>query len=213
MSYYDVIIYSYVIFSVSIIPGPSMMLAFKEGAAYNLIGTIPAALGNMVASLSQAAIAFLAFHSIASVSPQAQSIIQALGAVFICYIGYVFIRNGRHMQISDAGSVVRQALVYRRFLTGFGIAFFNPKAIMFFIALFPQFTSDININSLSEMLKIFLPVGLVALLCFMTYGMMGQSSRKIFDDKKVFGVVIPLIGALMIVTTGFVTARHFFLAT
>lgn len=189
-----------------------MMLAFKEGAAYNWAGTIPAALGNTTASLIQAAIAFLAFHSILSVSPQAQSIIQVLGAVFICYIGYVFIRDGRHMQIDDAGVVMKHTLAYRRFLTGFGIAFFNPKAIMFFIALFPQFTSELQIGSLPDMVQTFVPIGLVALLCFMIYGMIGQSSRRIFDDNKVFGVVIPAIGALMIVTTVFVTVRHFIFA-
>ena len=210
MSSYDVIIYSYVIFSVSIVPGPSMMLAFKEGATYKITGTMPAALGNMTESLLQATIAFLAFHSILSITPQAQSIIQILGAGFICYIGYVFIRNGRDMQIDDVELASRQISAHRRFFAGFVVAFFNPKAIMFFIALFPQFTSDMQVGSLTDLLQTFIPIGLVALLCFMIYGFLGQSSRILFDEKKVFSIVIPLLGALMIVTAVFITVRHFY---
>lgn len=210
MSIEQMLLYSLVIFSVSIVPGPSMMLAFRDGAMYQVTGTFPSAFGNMVASLLQALVAFLAFHSIVLLTPQAQDIIQIVGALFICYIGYIFVRNGRKMRLNtEANNKTNFRSKKRRFMEGFLIALFNPKAILFFVALFPQFTDEAQIQSLPDLLQTFTPIGLIALLCFMIYGALGQFSRNILNDVKLFGTVIPAFGVVMIIITLYVSVSYF----
>lgn len=205
----QILLYSLVIFSVSIVPGPSMMLAFRDGAMYRIAGTFPSAFGNMVASLVQALIAFLVFHSIVSVTPQAQGVIQVIGACFICYIGYVFIKDGRRMRLHTEGSGTSAFRSRnRRFMEGFLIALFNPKAIVFFVALFPQFTSEMQIGSLPDLIQTFAPIGLIALLCFLIYGILGQFSRVLLDDARFFGTIVPLLGAVMIAITLYVSVSY-----
>ena len=186
------------------------MLAFRDGAMYQLAGTLPSAMGNMIASLIQPLIAFLVFHSILSVTPQAQVIIQVIGACFICYIGYVFIRDGRKMRIeAQEGRESAAQPKHHRFMQGFLIAFFNPKAILFFVALFPQFTNEMQIGSLPDLVQTFVPIGLVALLCFLSYGLLGQFSRFVMDDVKFFGMIVPGLGAAMIAITLYMSLSIF----
>jgi threonine/homoserine/homoserine lactone efflux protein len=210
MSIEQIWLYSLVIFSVSIVPGPSMILAFRDGAMYQIIGAFPSAFGNMVASLFQAVIALLVFHSIVSVTPQAQGIIQLIGACFICYIGYIFIKDGKKMRLhaEESGKSVFRSK-NRRFMEGFLIAFFNPKAIIFFVALFPQFTNDVQIYSLLDLFQTFVPIGLIALLCFLIYSALGQFSRIVMDDAKIFGTIVPILGVMMILITLYMSASYF----
>ncbi len=206
MSVEQILLYSLVIFSVSIVPGPSTMLAFRDGAAYNVIGTMPSALGNMVASLVQALIALLMLRSIFEMSPDFLSAVQYIGAAFICYIGFIFIRDGRRMRIG-AGKDIRTPIrsEKRRFADGFLVAFFNPKAVLFFVALFPQFTGNMRIRTVLDLMQVFAPIGLIAVFCFMLYGVLGQFSRAILDEETIFGTIVPIMGAGMILITVYVS--------
>ncbi len=209
MSLEQLLLYIFIIFSVSIVPGPSMMLAFRDGALYQIIGTLPSALGNMLASLIQALSAFLIFHSVVALTPEVQGIVQIIGACFICYIGYLFIKDGRKMRLTSEGATLVQQPVTRRFMEGFFIALFNPKAILFFVALFPQFTNDVDMGRLADILKTFSPIGIVALSCFLIYGMLGKFSRNMLDDAKLFGIVVPILGGAMIAITLYISASYF----
>jgi threonine/homoserine/homoserine lactone efflux protein len=81
---------------------------------------------------------------------------------------------------------------------GFLIAFFNPKAILFFVAIFPQFLNNINSDLIYEFIYIFFPIGGVAFICFIIYGICGTVSLKIFKNTTIINYTIKFLGTLLI---------------
>lgn len=201
------IIYCMTIFAVSIIPGPSMALAFSHGMRYGLWGVVPAAIGNVVATLLQGVFAMFAIHSLLTLEPSVLGVLQALGAIYIGYVGVVFIKQreaiGKGLPRSDEVIAVAAA----RCFEGAMIAFFNPKAIMFFVALFPQFVNAEQVGVLAYT-AIFLPIGSVALLCFMIYGAFGCAAVKLLNGTLVVKYFVPATGCLLLLVavTGLVNA-------
>ena len=195
----QIILYCIAIFAVSIVPGPSMALAFAEGAKGGMNGALPAAFGNLTASLGQATIAFFVFRSVISLRQDLLLAMQGIGAIYIAYVGYVFIRHVGSFRLEceeRESDPARRAL---QFQSGFLIAFFNPKAILFFAALFPQFVSAGVVASPDYLISVFLPIGSIALLCFLTYGYLGHVSVRIFDDGKVFRLFVPASGVFLVI--------------
>ncbi len=201
MNIEQILLYSSVIFAISIVPGPSMVFAFTQGISHKLQGVIPAALGNVFASLTQAMIAYLAFKSFISINDYFLLIIQLFGAAYISYIGYIFIRYSDQFSLRDDQINTYKIGLFARFKTGFLIAFFNPKAILFFIAIFPQFISNTNMGISAEVLYIFMPIASIAFICFMIYGFFGSASIKFFTNKDLIKYLIQILGVLLIISS------------
>ncbi len=193
-----ILLYSSVIFAVSIVPGPSMALAFTEGVAHKMQGVIPAALGNVVASLIQAIIAYLVFKSVVSLNENFVLFIQIIGAAYISYIGYIFIKNSEHLSLLEEAEDKYEFGYISNFRTGFLVAFFNPKAILFFVAIFPQFIDGSDVGIIGEIAYIFVPIGSVAFICFMIYGACGAASLRVLKNTIVIKYIIRLLGGLLI---------------
>ncbi|KAA5603897.1 LysE family translocator [Roseospira marina] len=191
-------LYCLTIFSVSIVPGPSMILAFSEGMMRGTLGAVPAALGNMVASLTQALLAYAAFQSLMTLGPDVLTLLQIVGAMFIAYIGVAFLRSSSKDGLDHVDAKLLGRSPWLRFADGFIIAFFNPKAIMFFVALYPSFVGGYTYISASHIMYIFIPIGTIALTCFAMYSMAGQYSGAALKGKNAFGRVIPFLGAVLV---------------
>ncbi|WP_349360639.1 LysE family translocator [Stappia sp.] len=193
------VLYCVAIFAVSIIPGPSMALAFAEGTKGGVSGSLPAALGNVAASLGQGLIAFLIFQSIVSLDPQILQVVQTVGAVYIGYIGFVFLRDGSRFHIETKQVERTPSMLVAKFQVGFWVAFFNPKAILFFAALFPQFVNSSVGTNIGAIGAVFVPIAFIALICFLAYGYLGQISLRIFERSRPARAIIPGLGACLVV--------------
>ena len=67
----------------------------------------------------------------------------------------------------------------RLFLDGFVIAVGNPKGILFFTALFPQFI-DISSATVGTFMIVFATLGIVAFGCYMLYAVCGVKLNRLF---------------------------------
>ena len=77
------------------------------------------------------------------------------------------------------------------FIEGFFIAISNPKGILFFTALFPQFISLEN-ASISTFMIIFTTLGIVAFGCYMLYAVFGVQLNRLYRLKsfrKIFNYI------------------------
>ena len=192
------LLYALTIFSVSIVPGPSMALAFGIGVRFPIGHAASAAMGNVSASLLQGLIALLMLKSILELSPSVFEAMKLLGALFIGYVGVVFIRDAAMIARVDEGDGAVPTSSVKLFATGFVVAFFNPKAIMFFVALFPMFVGG-DLGALS-VAYVFAPIGLIALGCFLIYCLLGKTSVRLLGPGVVARVVQGL-GAILVITS------------
>ena len=109
------------------------------------------------------------------------NIIKWIGVIYLIFIGLRLI-------IESAKTVINNDIEYkskggkrrsRLFIDGFFIAVSNPKGILFFTALFPQFI-NVNDTSRNGFMIIFITLGIVAFGCYMLYAIFGVRLNKLF---------------------------------
>ncbi len=183
----------------TIIPGPNMLLALNHGANYGIKKTLYSGLGNLVGNLLMAMISILGLGIILLKSGILFNIIKWMGVLYLIYLGLKMIIQP--VETDDGNSVhVKQKAAKKRwrlFFDGFFTAVSNPKAIVFFTALFPQFI-HMNSFSWSEFVIVFLTMGVVVFGCYVIYGLFGLKLNKLFHLKSFRKIFNRITGSLMI---------------
>jgi homoserine/homoserine lactone efflux protein len=184
-------------FLASIIPGPSMLLALSHGIRYGAKPTMVTALGNVAASLLQASAAIAGLGTILHLSETVFLWVKLFGAAYLIYIGICTWRSaGSKPEVAHAVAQNRPPL-RSMFFQAFWVAASNPKAVIFFTALFPQFINPHLDRGLQYMLLL---GGLapVAFVCFMLYALGGEKIIGLFAGRDLFRKINKLVGGVFV---------------
>lgn len=193
--------YCIAIFVASIIPGPSMMLALIHGIQFGFIKSNYSALGNVVASLLQAIVTIILLLTIGHIDKNILDLLAYLGGAYIIYLGLSlykakFTKDNFSYQLNIEKSNIAC------FIEGFNLAILNPKAIVFFLALFPKFVVVNSFFSL-QTLTLLIPIFLIAYICFLMYSVFGRVIVTYFTNieliNKSMSILIILAGILLII--------------
>ena len=177
------LLYALTVFLASISPGPSMLLALTHGMKYGARRTMATAAGNVVASLLQAAVSIAGLGAVLTLSDSVFAVVRWLGAGYLIYLGIVTWRSSSLMQAGEEDGAPGPVLTLRSmFLRSFFVAVGNPKAIIFFTALFPQIVGS-GVRHFTEVSILFATLALIAFLCFMLYATAGQRILGLFSRR------------------------------
>ena len=192
------LIYSVTVFVASIVPGPSMLLALTHGMKYGAKRTIASALGNVSITLIQAAISIAGLGAILLASEGLFNVIKWAGAAYLIYVGLSIWRSPRISLSKEASRHSHAKPPLRKmFLQAAFVTAGNPKAIVFFTAVFPQFI-DPNAAYLPQFGMLMGTGGIIAFGCFMLYAMGGQKIVKLFSETTVNKYFNRVIGGTFI---------------
>jgi homoserine/homoserine lactone efflux protein len=173
--------YFLILFVATIIPGPSMLLAMNHGVNFGIGQSIYSGLGNLVGNILMAFVSIVGLGVVLIASGIVFNVIKWIGIGYLVFIGLKMIFEP--VKNEGLGSMEekpkRSKKFYRLFVDGLLIAIGNPKGILFFTALFPQF---INIKSASpgDFIIIFATLGFVAFGCYMLYAIFGVKMNRFF---------------------------------
>ena len=176
------LIYASTIFLASIVPGPSMILALTCGLRYGKGRALFAGFGNVAATMIQANLSIAGLGMLLLSYPAAFMAIKYMGAAYLAYLGIKLLRapaGALSANSHDSTDLPRRSL----FAQGFLVAMGNPKAVIFFTALFPQFL-DTNGVTPASYLVLTITLAAIALACFMVYAFGGQSASRLLDGAK-----------------------------
>ena len=123
-------------------PGPAVLLAVSNAATLGMRRALISSTGNAVGVVLVSATAMLGLDALLKASAWLFGALKLAGAVYLIYLG---IRQWRsRIGVFDAVSntVRTEQPVARLFLQGLLVATTNPKSILFFTALLPQFMSS-----------------------------------------------------------------------
>ena len=126
-------------FVLSAIPGPIMILALTNGAQVGVRRTVCGILGTSSGNLLLMALSSVGLGALLYSSALAFALVKWLGAAYLIYLGIQLWRApavGIEAPIAAAGAVRSKRGL---FLQSFFVAVSNPKGLIFFGALFPQF--------------------------------------------------------------------------
>jgi threonine/homoserine/homoserine lactone efflux protein len=192
------LIYTVTVFVASIMPGPSMLLALTHGIKYGAKRTIISALGNLSVTLLQAAISIAGLGAILLASEGLFNMIKWAGAAYLVYMGISIWRSPK-MSVSGKSSsdTPSEVPLRKMYLQAAFVTAGNPKAIIFFTAVFPQFI-DPDASYISQCSMLMGTGGIIAFGCFMIYAMGGQKVVALFSKATVGKYFNKIIGGTFI---------------
>jgi len=117
-------------------PGPSHILMLSNSISNGFNKSIATAAGDLSANFLQMALASLGLAGLLYEFEHAFTIIKWAGVAYLLYMGLRLFLS-RHNSVQSGAVRSRKALYWQGFITSAA----NPKAVIFFAALFPQFIS------------------------------------------------------------------------
>lgn len=122
-------------------PGPAVLLALRNGATRGFRAGLFSTLGNQLGLLTLAGASVLGLGAILHTSPWLFSAVRWLGAGYLVFLGVRLLvaRDGVGATDGDEATDTLPASDGHMLRLGWLVSLTNPKAILFFGALFPQF--------------------------------------------------------------------------
>jgi threonine/homoserine/homoserine lactone efflux protein len=125
-------------FVLIVIPGPSVMFEISRSVALGRRAGLATVAGNALGELVQAAAVAVGVGAIIQRSAPLFTLVKVIGVAYIILLGVRAIRERR--SLSDAlGVAVTPRSDRRIFVEGFVVGATNPKSLVFFAAVLPQF--------------------------------------------------------------------------
>ena len=134
-------IWEYVIAAVIIIlaPGPSVLFVIARAVAWGRATAVATVLGNVLGSFSLSIIVALGLGPILQRSVLAFNAVQILGGAYIVYLGIQAIRHSQVHAEDMKNQGDEKPTVRKSIREGYFVGILNPKALVFFAAILPQF--------------------------------------------------------------------------
>lgn len=195
--------YAVVVTVVVCSPGPMTIFAMANGLAHGQRIAITGILGGSVAYMGHLAIVYSSLATISHLEPGVLRGIRVLGGLYFLWLACKNLRS-RSFMATQAPGRANATTPLRTWLRGFFIAASNPKALLFFAALFPQF-----IRPAQDFTAQFLPLAAIYLvlqfLANLGYSLFGgrllhalSRARAEHLAPRIVGVILGVIGLLML---------------
>lgn len=137
-----------------LVPGPTVLFVIGRSLALGKVGGLLSVVGNAIACAVIAAAVALGVGYLIAESAVVFTAIKIAGALYLIYLG---IQAIRHRKASAAAVVDAQPAsrsVLRLLVQGFIVGISNPKTVVFFLAVLPQFV-DYRAGNVQLQLLIF----------------------------------------------------------
>lgn len=184
-------------------PGADWAYTINAGIRYR--SPMPAIAGIVVGYLLAASVVAAGVGALVMSAPSAMSVLTLVGAAYLLWLGVDTLRHPAGApDVTSAGTVVP---VRTQLLKGVGTSGLNPKMMLLFLAVLPQFTlagTDVPVGAQMMVLA-----GLHTASCAAVYVALAYGSRRMLALRPgAAGVVSSLSGVAMIVLAAALLARE-----
>ena len=178
------LIYVFVSFFYIISPGPAVFLAIYNGAVNGVKCVVVSALGNIIGLMLLSTLSITGLSAILLASATLFMAVKIIGACYLIYLGIKQIQSSNKDKRGSSYKLEQQQRsLLSYFKEGFVVAITNPKPIIFFAALFPQFldTEQSLLAQFSIMTLIFM---LFSFMSLSTYGYLAQKAKGFLSNSN-----------------------------
>ncbi|MCU1406397.1 MAG: lysine transporter LysE [Glaciihabitans sp.] len=161
-----------------VIPGPSVLFVIGRALSLGRIGALLSVLGNALGFLVQITAVALGLGVLIERSLVLFTIVKITGALFLMYLGIQAIRHRtRGVASSDDATPVSR---WRSLTEGMVVGATNPKSVVFFIAVLPQFVTPTTGNVSLQLFLLGLTFATLALLSDSVWALGASTARHWF---------------------------------
>lgn len=166
-------------FALIVVPGPSVMFVVSRAVALGRRAAITTVLGNADGVYVQVLLVAIGLGAIVERSIAVFTAIKFIGAGYLVWLGIQAIRHRRHLADSFTNTDTEARPPRSVFRDGFIVGIANPKAIVFFAAILPQYANREGAPAQLQMLTLGL-IFVVALLSDGAWGLAAGTARGWF---------------------------------
>ena len=184
----DYLLFLQIVFFLCITPGTPRVVITTYAINYGLRKSIITAFGDISANTIQMIFVAFGIGAIVVTNPEILDYAKWVGVIYLLYLAFDLKRSSIHLNFEEKLSSKSNFSLYK---DGFIVAFFSPKAWIFFGAIFPQF---LNLNGDFKIQLLILIISYVA-IDFSTLILYGYVAKKIVAWLKTNPKTINLISA------------------
>lgn len=163
-------------------PGPAILLAISNSLGHGMRSVVISSLGNICGLFLLSSVAILGLGVVLKTSSLLFFIIKVVGALYLIYLGIRQWRSKTNFFNQDGNLFKKERSIHSFFLEGFLIAITNPKAVLFFTALFPQFI-DLQTALIPQFFIMTLTFMSLSLLTLVSFGFLASKARHWFSTS------------------------------
>ncbi|MDF3833571.1 LysE family translocator [Cupriavidus basilensis] len=166
-------------------PGPAVLLAVSNSVSVGPARAMLGSLGNAAGVFLVSAVAMAGLGVVLSTSAAAFIALKVLGAAYLIYLGIRQWRSGANAfaDVVRPGQPRGVRASLRLFGHGVIVSVTNPKSILFFSALFPQFLTR-NAPMLEQFLVLTATFSVCTLLSHTFYVLLARGMKRGFSDAS-----------------------------
>ena len=120
------------------IPGPSVLFTVSRALSLGRVAGVATVAGNTVGAFTQVVAVAFGLGPLVERSVALFTVLKLAGACYLIYLGVQAIRHRRSLA-EALGAEVERKTAARLVVDGFTVGVTNPKVIVFFAAMLPQF--------------------------------------------------------------------------
>ncbi len=165
------------IYVLIVIPGPSVLFTISRGVALGRRAALATVLGNTSGLVAQLLLVAVGLGAILARSDAVYTVVKLIGAAYLVLLGIRSIRERKQLAgVLRAGAVAPRSLG-RTIREGFLVGVTNPKGVLIFTAVLPQFIDRSEGDDTLQLVSLGLLCALVALLSDSTWALASGSAR------------------------------------
>ncbi len=194
-------------FLLIIVPGPNVLFIISRSLMLGRTAGVGTALGGQVGVYMQVAAVAFGIGAVVERSVAVFTVLKLAGALYLIYLGIQALRHRDELGASLTAKTEPKS-IRRIAADGFLVGLSNPKAIVFFIAVLPQFVDQSAGHVPEQMLLLGAIFAAIAVVCDSTWALvagtarswMARSPRRMATVGGAGGLVLIGIGASLAVS-------------
>jgi threonine/homoserine/homoserine lactone efflux protein len=183
-----------------VIPGPSVLFIVGRALAHGRRAAFTSVAGNTTGAMVVVIVVALGFGAVAAESATVFTVLKLVGAAYLVYLGVQTIRHRGDLAAVLAGPV--GPADGRLYWQGVVVGVTNPKVLIFFAAVLPQFVDTSAGSATTQMLVLGLLFALIASVLDSMWGLAAGTARAWFANSPARLRRIGGIGGLMMIVMG-----------
>lgn len=201
MSLHQVIGFALAALVIIVVPGPSVLFAVSRGVALGRRAALATTAGNTAGALLLAWLVSAGLGGIIATSLTAFTVVKLAGAAYLVFLGVQMWRHRGDLPAALAGEV--EPITTRRIVRdGFVVGVTNPKVVVFFGAVLPQFVDPDGAPVWLQMGILSLVFAAIAMVSDGAWGVAAGSAQRWFARRPERLVHVGGAGSVAVMALG-----------
>lgn len=183
--------------TLSATPGPAVLFVVSQGLRGGASGALFAALGILAANALYFAISGTGVGALLAGSMGVFTWVKWAGAAYLCYLGAAALLEPRPAEAGRSVTAGAEASTRVLSLRGFVLQLSNPKALLFFVAILPQFIDPQRAIALQIAVLGVTSIGL-EFLVLLGYGTAAARAARLAAQPRFAAVTVRIGGVLLL---------------